>query len=87
MPPESNVLHIEQHSVTADRPLAKKARKWLKTRCGARSVGWKSASYLPLQLAEHLGSNNHGVDAIDLLQEIGKAGRKADLVRQGVTSE
>jgi two-component system, chemotaxis family, protein-glutamate methylesterase/glutaminase len=39
------------------------------------------------QLAEHLKSNNHGVDAAPFLQEIEKAERKADLVRQAVTSE
>jgi two-component system, chemotaxis family, protein-glutamate methylesterase/glutaminase len=38
------------------------------------------------QLAEHLKSNNLGVDAA-LLQEIEKAERKADIVRQAVTSD
>jgi two-component system chemotaxis response regulator CheB len=39
------------------------------------------------QLAEHLESNDHGVDAAPLLQEIEKAERKADIVRQVVTSD
>jgi two-component system, chemotaxis family, protein-glutamate methylesterase/glutaminase len=39
------------------------------------------------QLAEHLENNNRGVDAAPLLQEIEKAERKADIVRQVVTSE
>jgi two-component system chemotaxis response regulator CheB len=39
------------------------------------------------QLAENLQSNKRGVDAAALLQEIEKVERKADLVRQAVTSE
>jgi two-component system, chemotaxis family, protein-glutamate methylesterase/glutaminase len=39
------------------------------------------------QLAEHLENNNRGADAAPLLQEIEKAERKADIVRQVVTSE
>jgi two-component system, chemotaxis family, protein-glutamate methylesterase/glutaminase len=39
------------------------------------------------QLAEHLESNNRGVDTAALLREIENAERKADLVRQAVTSD
>jgi two-component system chemotaxis response regulator CheB len=39
------------------------------------------------QLAENLVSHKHGVDAAALLEEIEKVERKADLVRQAVTSE
>jgi two-component system, chemotaxis family, protein-glutamate methylesterase/glutaminase len=38
------------------------------------------------QFAEHLESNNHGVDAAALLQDVEKEERKADLVRQALRS-